>query len=226
MRVPNRRSFTRPWPWPVVSSLAAACLLGGCGGGARPVVAAPPPPRPAAELLTLQDRGWGVLRSEPLGLKLALPEARSWLEPMRHAPEGAGWELRHETTGTTLSLRRWRASRLPRVDSCEAELRGRTPDLATMDETNLVSQREVRVPEGFVTRITLLALPGNGTRLRGQVLAIGAGIGECLAAVARTECAGEAELGERLRLLDVALGHLRLARIEDRVPAPPPLPHE
>jgi hypothetical protein len=207
--------------------VVAACLLGACTGSAPPKVAATPTaPRPAPQLLTLQDRGWGVLRSEPLGLKLALPEARSWFEPNRRAPGGAGWELRHEPTGSTLSVRRWRASRLPRVDSCEAELRGRTPDLATLDETNLVAQREVRVPEGFVTRITLLALPGNGTRLRGQVLAIGAGIGECLAAIARTECASEAELGERLRLLDVALGHLRLARIEDRVPAPLPLPHQ
>ncbi len=167
-----------------------------------------------------------MLRSEPLGLKLALPEARSWLEPTRRAPGGASWELRHEPTGSTLSVRRWRASRLSRVDSCEAELRARTPDLATVDETNLVALREVRVPEGFVTRIALVALAGEGPRLRGQVLAIGAGIGECLAAVARTECATEAELGERLRLLDVALGHLRRARIEDRVPAPPPLPQE
>ena len=225
MRELDRRSFT--WPLLVVSWLATSCVLGACAGELPPAPAvAPPPPRPVAEPLTLQDRGWGVLRSEPLGLKLALPEARSWLEPTRRAPAGASWELRHEPTGSTLSVRRWRASRLPRVDSCEAELRERTPDLATIDETNLVSLREVRVPEGFVTRIALLALAGNGTRLRGQVLAIGAGIGECIAAIARTECASEAELGERLRLLDVALGHLRLARVEDRVPAPLPPPHD
>jgi hypothetical protein len=94
-----------------------------------------------------------------------------------------------------------------------------------MDETNLVARREVRVPEGFVTRITLLALPGAGTQLRGQALAVGAAVGECLAVVARTECATELELAERLRLLDVALGHLRLTRIEDRVPAPAEPPH-
>ena len=161
-----------------------------------------------------------MLRSKPQGLKLALPEARSWLETGGPAHDGQGWELRHEPTGSTLSVRRWRASRLPRVDACEAELRARTPDLAIVDETNLVATREVRVPEGFVTRITLLALPGSNARRRGQVLAVGAGIGECLAAVARTECVTEAELAERLRLLDVALGHLRLAHVEDRVPAP------
>ena len=108
----------------------------------------------------------------------------------------------------------------------EAELRARTPDLATVDETSLIARREVRVPEGFVTRITLVALPGTSTRLRGQVLAIGAGIGECLAAVVRTECDTETELAERLRLLDVALGHLRRVQIEDRIPAPPELPRE
>jgi hypothetical protein len=46
-----------------------------------------------------------------------------------------------------------------------------------------------------------------------------------LAAVARTESVTEDELAERLRLLDAALGHLRLARVEDRVPPPAALPH-
>ncbi len=221
MRALNQRFLALLLP------VATACVLWGCAGnaGPAPAVAAPQPP-PAPDAVTLQDRGWGVLHSKPLGLKLPLPEAHSWLEPTRHAPEGASWELRHEPTGSTLSVRRWRASRLPRVDSCETELRERTADLATADETNLVAQREVRIPDGFVTRITLVALPGKGTRLRGQVLAIGAGIGECLAVVARTECATEPELAERLRLLDLALGHLRLARIEDRVPAPPPFSHD
>jgi hypothetical protein len=202
-----------------------ACLLfalgGACAGPspATPATAAAPP-KPRVEGPKLEDRGWGVLRSKAQGLKLALPEARSWLEAGGLAREGTSWELRHEPTGSTLSVRRWRASRLPRVDACEAELRARTPDLAFSDETNLVATREVRVPAGFVTRITLLALPDTSGRLRGQVLAVGAGIGECLAAVARTECVTEAELAERLRLLDVALGHLRLARVEDRVPAP------
>ena len=31
----------------------------------------------------------------------------------------------------------------------------------------------------------------------------------------------EPELAERLRLLDVSFGHIRLSHIEDRVPAPP-----
>jgi hypothetical protein len=208
------------------------CLLVGasssaCGASAPTATAVPAARAPAkVEGPKLEDRGWGVLRSKTLGLKLALPEARGWLEPARPdaSAERAGWELRHEPTGTTLSLRRWRASRLPRVDACEAELRARTPDLAVMDETNLVARREVRVPEGFVTRITLVALPGDGSRLRGQVLAVGAGVGECLAGVARTESVTEAELAERLRLLDVALGHLRLQHVEDRVPAPAAFP--
>jgi hypothetical protein len=200
----------------VLLALASACA------GPNPVPPAAPPAsvKPRIEGPKLEDRGWGVLRSEPQGLKLALPEARSWLDAGRPARDGASWELRHEPTGSTLSVRRWRASRLPRADACEAELRARTPDLALMDETNLVATRAVRVPEGFVTRITLLALPSNDRRLRGQVLAVGAGIGECLAAVARTECITEAELAERLRLLDIALGHLRLTHVEDRVPTP------
>jgi hypothetical protein len=163
-----------------------------------------------------------VLRSAEHGLKLALPEARAWFAPST-AP-GASWELRHEPTGTSVSVRRWRAARLPQVAQCDRELRQRVPELAIADETSLVGERNVRVPQGFVTRITLLALPGRGQRLRGQVLAVGAGVGECIAALARTECTSEAELAERLRLVDAAFAHLRLTHVEDRVPKPAPLP--
>jgi hypothetical protein len=171
----------------------------------------------------LDDKAWGVLRSKTLGVKLAVPDVKGWTEPPGRSPQGAAWQLSHTATGTRLNLYRWRASRLPRVEACDTELRQRVPGLVTPDETNLVATREVRVPQGFVTRITLLALPGKGPRFQGQTLAVGAGIGECLAAVAITEASSELELAERLRLLDAALGHLRLSHIEDRVPAPPPV---
>jgi hypothetical protein len=204
---------------------ALGLSLAACAG-------APPPPRaepPAAvapapvDGSRLQDRGWGVVRSPALGLKLALPEARAWLDESARATPGAGWELRHEPTSTSLSVRRWRASRVPRVDACEAELGARTPDLVSADEGNVVARRMAATPSGFSTRITLVATPGRGQRLLGQVTAVGAGIGECISVVARTECATEPELAERLRLLDVVVGHLRLMHIEDRVPAPQPI---
>jgi hypothetical protein len=210
----------------ILRLLAAPLLLVDCASAPpvpRTQTAPAPSTRPApVETSTLADRGWGVLRAPSLGLKLALPEAKAWLAPTRTVP-GAGWELRHEPTGSTLSVRRWRASRLPRVEACEADLRARTPDLPNVDDSNLVSRRDVRVPEGFVTRITLVAAPGGTTRVAGQAIAVGAGVGESLAAIARTECATETELAERLRLLDVALAHLRLTRVEDRVPTPQPI---
>lgn len=181
------------------------------------------PTAPGPSEPQLVDRDWGVLRSPGHGLKLALPEARAWFVPTPTAA-GASWELRHEPTGTTVSVRRWRATRLPQVEQCDRELRQRVAGLGVVDETSLVGERSVRVPEGFVTRITLLALAGTGQRLRGQVLAVGAGVGECVAAIARTECGSEAELAERLRLFDAAFAHLRLAHVEDRVPKPAPLP--
>lgn len=186
---------------------------------ATPVVSAPPPigrPEPL-ESSTLQDREWGVVRAPALGLKLALPEAKAWL-----ATSSSGFELRHEPTATTLSVRRWRGSRLPRVEACEAELRARAAGLAEADETSLVSRREVRAPKGFFTRITLVAVPGKSAKVAGQALAVGASVGECLALVARTECNSEAELAERLRLLDVTLSHVRALEVEDRVPPPAP----
>lgn len=210
----------------IIRFLAAPLLtLSGCGGAPVAPAASPPPAPPAApvETSTLQDRGWGVVRAPALGLKLALPEAKAWRPPSARGAAGASFDLRHEPTSTSLVVRRWRASRLPRVEACEAELRARTPSLSMADESNLVSRRDVRVPEGFITRITLVALPGTSSRVAGQAMAIGAGVGECLSVVARTECAGEAELAERLRLLDVALAHIRLTQVEERVPSPEPV---
>jgi hypothetical protein len=204
------------------AGLGVWMLTLGCASAAPPAVPPPALPAPRPSEPQLVDRDWGVLRSAAHGLKLALPEARAWFAPST-AP-GASWELRHEPTGTSVSVRRWRATRLPHVEQCDRELRQRVPELGVADETSLVGERSVRVPQGFVTRITLLALPGNGQRLRGQALAVGAGVGECIAAIARTECTSEAELAERLRLLDAAFAHLRLTHVEDRVPKPAPLP--
>ena len=113
---------------------------------------------------------------------------------------------------------------MPKIEACRSELVETSADVASPDDTNLVSSREVRTPAGFVTRIELLALPGGARRLRGQALAISAGVGECIAVIARTDCSSEAELAERLRLFDVALSHLRLIRIDDRVPDRAPVP--
>lgn len=223
MRAPAEQPHLR------TTVLAALCLVvlalpaPGCAADAPQRAAqAPPgaPPAPPAEPL-LQDRAWGVLRSHELGVKLALPEARSWF-PLPTREPTASWELWHEPTSSSLSVRRWRASRLPRLEACELELRQRVPDVPSLDETQLVAARQVRSPAGFVTRVSLHALPGKASRLRGQALAIGAGVGECLAVIASTDCSSEAELAERLRLLDASLGHLRLIRVEDRVPAPAP----
>jgi hypothetical protein len=209
--------------------LVIAMLAQGCASAPNPRASQPPPApvRPAAEA-QLADRGWAVLRSRALGLKLALPEGRSWLGPEARSngpgSATASWELRHEPTGSSLSVRRWRASRLPQLEQCELELRQRVPNVPEIDETSLVAERQVRVPAGFVTRLVLLQLSNNSARLRGQVLAIGAGVGECLAAIATTESRSEVELAERLRLFDAALSHMRLSHVEDRVPEPEPLP--
>ena len=206
--------------WSGAGFCALAC---GAAPAAAPTSAAAATTPAPVDTVTMQDRNWGVVRSATLGLKLALPEARSWLPESTRAPAGAAWELRHEPTGSTLSVRRWRSARLPRVETCESELRERTAGLLAADETNVVARRSVRIPEGFVTLITLMAVPGRTARVQGQLLAVGAGVGECIALIARTECTTEAELAERLRLLDVSASHLRLMRIEDRVPTAEPV---
>lgn len=209
---------------PARLGLILGAMSGAFGCGPPPPAAPAPPrvePRTAAPLEPrLPDTAWGVRRLPRLGLKLALPDARGWTE---NAPSGSVWQLRHVATGTTLSLRRWRASRLPQVGVCDNQLRQRMPGLVSPDETNLVAEREVRVPQGFVTRITLLSLPGGSPRRLGQAVAVGAGVGECLAVVALTETSSDVELADRLRLLDAVLGHLRLTHVEDRVPDRAPL---
>lgn len=203
--------------------LAVGPLLG-CGGAApRKPPNAPGATLPKSAEPKLSDLGWGVARSARLGLKLALPERRVWLD-VGHI--GGGWEVRHEPTGSTLSIRRWRASRLVQVEACAAELRQRMP-LPEVDETSLVARRTGKRPEGFVTRVELLVVPGKrvqgrSARLRGYVLAVGASVGECLAAVFVTESSSDTELAERLRLLDGALASLRRTTIEDRVKRAPP----
>lgn len=214
--------------WAFYRLLVGVVLAAGAlGCGAAPSAPAKPAPVPAAAPAAegrLADRGWGVLRARALGVRLALPEARAWLTSESAANASGSWELRHEPTGSTLSVRRWRASRLPQVEQCELELRQRVPNIPVIDETSLIAERQLRVPAGFVTRLVLLQLSDQRSRLRGQVLAIGAGIGECLAGIASTESASEVELAERLRLLDAALSHMRLTHVEDRVPAPERLP--
>lgn len=190
-----------------------AAVAAPAGSTARAGSKAPPE-------VALGDRAWGVLRSDALGLKLALPEARSWLPGSERPPGGSSWSLQHEPTGSALVLRVWRASRLPQLDVCQQELFQRSPELPEMNETNLIASRSVRVPEGFTTRINLLVVANKGAPWRGLAIAIGAGVGSCLAAVATTECGSEAELIERLRLFDIVLAHLRKIQIEDRVPAP------
>ena len=96
-------------------------------------------------------------------------------------------------------------------------MRQRTP-LPEADETSLVERSPGKVPEGFVTRFDVLVVPGTSARLRGYVLTVGAGVGECVAAVAVTESSSEVELAERLRLLRATLARLRRTHIEDRVP--------
>ncbi len=220
--VPSTRFASLLW---LLAGAELACSApastGSTGGPPVPPTKATAQDQQAPGEPVLGDRNWGVQRSARLGLKLALPEARSWLDDAGPArpPEGSSWTLRHEPTGSVFVFRVWRASRLPHLDVCQQELSQRSPELPEMNETNLIASRSVHAPEGFTTRINLLLLANKGTRWRGLAVAVGAGVGTCLAAVASTECDSEAELTERLRLFEITLAHLRTIQIEDRVPA-------
>jgi hypothetical protein len=63
----------------------------------------------------------------------------------------------------------------------------------------------------------MLTTQGAQARLRGTVIVVGAAVRECFAAVAVTETAREADLADRLRVLDAAFERIERTQIEDRV---------
>lgn len=103
------------------------------------------------------------------------------------------------------------------MEACELELRQRTPLVPVIDDHNLVARNRTVSEQGIVTRYDLVVEPAAAQRIKGFVLAISAGNGECLSALAVTESASEGELAQRLSLLELALRRMRRTRIEDRV---------
>ena len=208
----SRRRATAP-------SFIGAALLSACSASApaeaprqvEPKIAQAAPSRAA-----LRDAGWGVFGSRRFSLAVPVPMRDGWRKS-----ETRNWlSLRHPASESELLLRTWRAVRSAGADDCETEARTILPRLPVLDETNAVEQTRVDSPRGFDGRLGV-AVEADGRRIRGYVLLFGASVGRCFAGVFTTHGDDELEIGDRLELIAHGVfPRVRVAEVEDRVPAP------
>jgi len=206
---------------PTLLGLCLAFLLVACNSSTAPAPARTPSssgqqPAPEARAL-LRDADWGVFGSRRFSLAVAVPMRSVWQKS-----ETVDWfVLRHQASESELLLRTWRASRLTRVQDCEAQARTLLPALPLLDETNAVEQTRIDTPSGYVTELGVAVEAAERGRFRGYVLVFGAAVGHCFAGVFSTLADGEVELSERLELVAHGVfSRVRVGTVEDRVPEP------
>jgi hypothetical protein len=175
---------------------------------------------PAQQMLPseLTDAGWVSVESRRQSLVLALPMREAWRIDDAREP----WFLaRHAATGSELRLRTWPAPRQVRADECQAQARLWRPSIPPIRDEAVVT-RKLSAPEAFAGEIIVGVEPG-GDGLEGHVLAFGATVGRCYAAIFTTRASGpgsEDTLGRRLVLIvEAVLPRVRLLGVEDRVKA-------
>lgn len=205
----------------VALSLCALALGTGCGSAA-------PPPAPVATTTPataarsrapaarpLLDADWGFLRAEGFGIELLVPERASWRQE-----RGERWFVAHHgESGAKLSVRTWSARRTVSRAECERELFLAQKGLAQGAKGQLLEERSASAPNGFDVWVRLWVEDAG----EGVALAVGAGPGECYAAVFRAR-GDEAKLGGELRLAaDGIFGGARRLDVEaQRAPRPAP----
>jgi hypothetical protein len=207
----------------------------GCGG---PVAVVPAAPAGAASAVVvaappgLGDGRVGEFVSARFGLKLALPDGKSW----RIDDHGGNWLVAtHAGAASELVVRTWREEAVMNRGRCEERARfwRKFPERESAD---IVEKRSVNVPPDFDTVVEVgviaSALEGKkakpGEALRGFALAFGGKGRRCFAWIYTTSAGGpraEAVLGERLAtMVQSSLGATTVvSELEpqiERAPAP------
>ncbi len=174
---------------------------------------AAPSTRASSRDPALPDRSWDVVESRRFRFRVPLPDAPNW----RVVEDERWFKLVHQPSGSSLSLRTWRAS--PRIDreDCQKQVYLWNSDLEP--EAEAVVERSLVAPEGFEVGLRVdLAYDGGDDR-KAIALASGAAVRRCYAAVFETRIAGdagEAELGNRLRMVtDGVLNRVEIIGIEE-----------
>jgi hypothetical protein len=131
----------------------------------------------------------------------------------------------HALTRSELRLRIWRAARLPDRASCIEQVRLWLPDLSRLSDDNLVERRRVAFPAGFDTELAVYVSRRAERELEARLMAIGADVGRCFAAVYSTRESGadaEANIADRLAFVaEKLLVHVAVLSVDDRVRGEP-----
>ncbi len=192
------------------------------GCGSAPV----PSPRSAAEprhpSVAGPDPAEGPFATVALGqtgLHASLPSATHW-DVKEH---GRSARVTAADLGLVLEVRRDRATRQVTANQCEQQLRDLWPSLPRRSPSDAVAARPWRVAkdtEGLLWGTVDEKHNGDPT-LRATVVAIAAGIGECLSVIATLQTQNDQqgeELANRLVLVaDRILPSIQLREPEDRV---------
>lgn len=220
-----------------VGALGVVVGVLGVSGCEAPVVVVPSAPLAPAPVVAPGVKGLGDGRagefvSARFGLKLPLPDGKSW----RIDDHGGHWLIAaHAGAASELVVRTWREEAVMNRARCEERARfwRKIPERESAD---IVEKHSVDVPPGFDTVVEVGVIApapqskkaGAGEALRGFALAFGGKGRRCFAWIYTTSAGGpgaEAVLGERLAtMVQGSLGATttvnELDPQIDRAPAP------
>lgn len=151
---------------------------------------------------------WGELRDARQALALLLADPERWVA----RPATGTWsKWEHAPSRSQLWLRHQVARRTVTVEECEEEARRSLSVLRWPGSE--VQEEPLRAPQAYHGLVRTELVEGG----RGRVLAVGAGVSRCYAAVFLSEA--DEELPQRLSLAAYILGEqVRLLGVEERSP--------
>jgi hypothetical protein len=163
------------------------------------------------------NAAWVRRRSVRFSVEFELPSGREW--DVDDASER--WLVAtHRATDSQLRIRVWPAERLVRPEDCKAQLVLWRPATPLRFDQEL-ERRSVDAPAPFRTELAVGVKQGRKGALEGYILAFGAAVGRCYAAVFVTRAQGldsRAVLARRLAVIgDGVIVRLRFFSIDDRV---------
>ncbi len=197
-----------------------AALAGSACGAPREVAKpAEPPAAPRAAAASLPAARWETLTLPSLGLALPLPDGPGWAS---REDSTLGFRALHAATGAELRARSWPEQRSVTPEACLARARLAWPDLPAPGDPGLLDDRPLRAPEGYRGQVLVNVARRPDGALEGRLVAVGAGVGRCLALSFRTWAQGagaERVVAESLAVIaEGTVDRLSIVSIEDRVP--------
>lgn len=146
---------------------------------------------------------------------VTLPERAHW----RMRARGTFVELEHSASGSRITLRAWRASRLVRPAECEAEVRLARPDLPRATPETELERARVEYPEGFDAELSVGVEPAEDGA-RGHATLVGTTPGRCLFVAFETVATGASaaiHVADRLTIaVEGILPRVRIPSVDAR----------